>query len=232
MYTQPSGLKHDWDLKYSVTMQSPWAGDYKHITGIIVGVVLNVQPFLHSWLGFLVSITIWYQIALLSDYPRSAVLRALHPAVPRIVSRTPWDVEATQAWALHVLYIPPATRNTIFHRLRAWLRNHVRSSVCLLASVAFGALYPDVHRLVRRRSYTIGKFASHRSFTTHYSGACPPRGGDLKICGHISTYMNSLAVTVDPRVPAWRGLQIADRCRAAANLSVSHPRVVFALHSP
>ena len=62
--------------------------------------------------------------ALLSGYPRSAVLRALHSAVPRIVSRTPWDVEATQAWTVHILYSLPSTRDTIFYRPRQWLQGH------------------------------------------------------------------------------------------------------------
>ena len=108
----------------AVTMQSPWARDYKHVASIIVSAVLNVQPFLHSWLGVLISITAWCQISLLSGYPRSAVLRALHSAVPRIVSRTPWDVEATQAWTVHILYSLPSTRDTIFYRLRQWLQGH------------------------------------------------------------------------------------------------------------
>ena len=120
----PSGLTNTWCLKYSVTMQSPWARDYKHVASIIVSAVLNVQPFLHSWLGVLISITAWCQISLLSGYPRSAVLRALHSAVPRIVSRTPWDVEATQAWTVHILYSLPSTRDTIFYRLRQWLQGH------------------------------------------------------------------------------------------------------------
>ena len=124
IYTQPSGLTNTWCLKYSVTMQSPWARDYKHVASIIVSAVLNVQPFLHSWLGVLISITAWCQISLLSGYPRSAVLRALHSAVPRIVSRTPWDVEATQAWTVHILYSLPSTRDTIFYRLRQWLQGH------------------------------------------------------------------------------------------------------------
>ena len=124
IYTQPSGLTNTWCLKYSVTLQSPWARDYKHVASIIVSAVLNVQPFLHSWLGVLISITAWCQISLLSGYPRSAVLRALHSAVPRIVSRTPWDVEATQAWTVHILYSLPSTRDTIFYRLRQWLQGH------------------------------------------------------------------------------------------------------------
>ena len=134
IYTQPSGLMTAWCFKYSVTMQSPLARDYKHIASIIVSVVLNVQPFLHSWGGILISITTWCQISLLSGYPRSAVLRALHPAVPRIVSRTPWEVEATSAWAVHILYSLPSTRDTIFYRLRKWLHSHSIESSSAYAS--------------------------------------------------------------------------------------------------
>ena len=37
--------------------------------------------------------------------------------------------------------------------------------------------------------------------------------------------------TADPEVPAWRGLQVACRCRAAAHLLASNPQVPFALPS-
>ena len=72
-------------------MQSPWARDYRHISTIIVSVVLNVQPLLHSWFGILIRITTWCPISLISGYPRSSVLRAPHSALPRILSRTPWE---------------------------------------------------------------------------------------------------------------------------------------------
>ena len=94
-YAQPSGLTSTWHLKYTVTLQTPQSKAHKHISNIIVGAVLNVQPFLHTWISCLLSITAWAQMACLSGYSRSTVLRALHSAVPRIISRTPWDVDNT-----------------------------------------------------------------------------------------------------------------------------------------
>ena len=63
VYAQPSGLTSDWHLKYTVTLQSPHSQAHN-----IVGVVLNVQPFLHSWMACLLRITSWAQVACLSGY--------------------------------------------------------------------------------------------------------------------------------------------------------------------
>ena len=78
IYAQPSGLTSDWHPKYTVTMQTPTTHAHKHISSIIVSAVLNVHPFLHTWLGCLLSLTSWSQLAILSGYTRSTVLRALH----------------------------------------------------------------------------------------------------------------------------------------------------------
>ena len=122
IYAQPAGLTSDWHLKYTVTMQTPTTHAHKHISGIIVSAVLNVHPFLHTWLGCLLSLTSWSQLAILSGYSRSTVLRALHSAVPRVISRTPWDVDSTLQWCCHATYILPCTRDTLFFRLHRWLQ--------------------------------------------------------------------------------------------------------------
>ena len=80
------------------------------------------------------SITPWFRRAPLSDCPRSAVLRVLHYAVPRTISCTLCDVEATQAWPVPILYSVPATRDRIFHVLRVWLRKHAMCSSPVYAS--------------------------------------------------------------------------------------------------
>ena len=122
IYAQPSGLTSDWHLKYTVTMQTPTAHAHKHISGIIVSAVLNVHPFLHTWVGCLLSLTSWSQLAILSGYTRSTLLRALHSAVPRVISRTPWDVDSTLQWCCHATYILPCTRDTLFFRLHRGLQ--------------------------------------------------------------------------------------------------------------
>ena len=123
IYAQPSGLTSDWHLKYTVTMQTPTTHAHKHISSIIVSAVLNVHPFLHTWHGCLLSLTSWAQLAVLSGYTRSTVLRALHSAVPRVISRTPWDVDSTLNWCCHATYILPCTRDTLFFRLHRWLQS-------------------------------------------------------------------------------------------------------------
>ena len=95
VYAQPARLTSQWKLKYTVTLQSPTGHTHKHISSIIVGAVLNVQPFLNSWDPCLLSMTPWAQLASLSGYSRRTILRALHSVVPRIVSKTPWDIDGT-----------------------------------------------------------------------------------------------------------------------------------------
>ena len=125
VYSQPSGLTSTWHLKYTVILQSPPTHAHKHMSNIIVSAVLNIHPFLHIWAGCLLSIASWAQLACLSGYPQSIVLRALHSAVPRIISRTPWDVDSTLPWCCHVVYFLACTCDTVFFRLGRWLQAHV-----------------------------------------------------------------------------------------------------------
>ena len=122
VYAQPSGLTSDWHLKYTVTLQSPHSQAHKHISTIIVGAVLNVQPFLHSLMACLLTITSWAQVACLSGYSRPTVLRTLHSAVPRIISRTPCDLDNTLGWCCQVTHILSTTCDTIFFRLHSWVK--------------------------------------------------------------------------------------------------------------
>ena len=121
VYAQPSSLTSTWTLKYAVTVQSPPTQAYKHISNIMVGAVLNVHPFLQLWLACMLSITSWAQLAGLSSYTRATILRAMHSAVPRtisrtpcITSRTPWDADSTLQWCCHIVHSLPASRDTIF----------------------------------------------------------------------------------------------------------------------
>ena len=107
-----------------VTLQSPPSQAYKHISSIIVSAVLNIHPFLGSWISCLLSITSWAQIARLSGYSRATVLRALHSAVPRIISRTLWDVDSTLLWCKIAVYVLPCTWDTVFFRLHRWVQHH------------------------------------------------------------------------------------------------------------
>ena len=86
--------------------------------------VFNVQPFLQSWVSCLLSITSWAQLVRLFGYSRPTVLRALHSAVPCIISTTPWDVDGTLEWCRHITYVLPCSRDSIFFRLRRWIVTH------------------------------------------------------------------------------------------------------------
>ena len=123
IYTQPSGLTSTWAVKYTVTLQTPHTHAHKHISNIMGGgAVLNVQPFLPTRISCLPSITSWAQIARSSGYSRSTVLRGMPSAVPRIISRTLWDVDSTLQWCCHAAYVFPCTRDAIFFRLRRWIQ--------------------------------------------------------------------------------------------------------------
>ena len=124
VYAQPSGLTSTWMLKYTVTLQSPPAQAYTHISNIMASAVLNVHPFLQSWLACMLSITSWAQLAYLSGYTRATILRTMHSTVPRIISRTPWDVDSTLQWCCHIVHSLPASRDTIFFCLLRWIRTH------------------------------------------------------------------------------------------------------------
>ena len=95
IYAQPSGLTATWHLKYTVTIQTPHKNTHKHVSNIIVGIVLNLQPFLHTWVSCLLGITSCAQIACLLGNSWPSALRVLHSVVPRIFGCTPWDVGST-----------------------------------------------------------------------------------------------------------------------------------------
>ena len=94
----------------------------------------GLQPFLHTWASYLLSITSWAQVAILTGYSRPTVLRALHSAVPRIVARTTWDVDQTLIWCEHIAYKLPSTRATVFFHLHRWLQCHAIWSTKAYAS--------------------------------------------------------------------------------------------------
>ena len=124
IYAQPSGLTSSWHLKYTVTPQTPHRHAHKQISNIIVGVVLTVFLFLHTWISCLLSITTWAQVACLSGYSRSTVLSALHSAVPPIISKLPWDLDNTLQWCCPATCILPSTRDIVFFRLHRWAQQH------------------------------------------------------------------------------------------------------------
>ena len=149
VHTQPSGLTSSWHLKYTMTLQTPHNYAHKRISSIIVGAVLNVLPFLHTWMSCLLNITAWAQVACLSGISRSTVLRVLHYAVPRIISRTPWDLDPSMVLPRNV-YFAHHTRHYIFWAapLSAAARSLVRTSLRLLAHATRRNLQRFLCRLV------------------------------------------------------------------------------------
>ena len=176
----PQRFTSQWHLKYTVTLQSPTGQAHTHISSIIVGAVLNVQPFLHSWVACLLSITSWAQLASLSGYSRPTVLCALHSALPRIVTRTPRDVDGTLEWCRHIAYVLPRSRDTVFYRLRRWIVTPAVWTPEAYASWHLPCVGPsDALCADWCHNFPILDFFSPRQDPREpiHAGLCPPGGG-------------------------------------------------------
>ena len=123
-HAQPSGLTDSWSLKYCPTMQSPWSASHRHVRNIMTGSIVNVLPFLNTWSSMLLSFAAWIQLSFLSSYPKSAIHRALQGAIPRVLSRTPWDISLSLSFCRSILPLLPCDKSRIMRHLTTWLRIH------------------------------------------------------------------------------------------------------------
>ena len=160
-----------------------------------------MQPLLHSWLGVFCSRTAWCQISLLSGYPRSAVLRALHS--PHCKPYTPGCQGYTNLGNAHFVFVARSARHNFL-------------SVTQLASaqaIWSGSAYASWHA-----SHTepcvqtcvdwchdfpiLSEHSPRRDPSQPVPVGPPPRGGgSLRISSNISTYMNSMALYGISRSP-------------------------------
>ena len=73
----------------------------------MTGSIVNVLPLLNSWSSMLLSFAAWIQLSFLSSYPKSAIHRALQGAIPRVLSRTPWDISLSLSFCRSILPLLP-----------------------------------------------------------------------------------------------------------------------------
>ena len=80
---------------------------HHHLRDILLGAMLNANPFIHTWAGLFLSITTWSQVAFPSGHPKSSLWRTLHSAVPRVLSQCLWDAQRAMQWVQR----PPLPRH-------------------------------------------------------------------------------------------------------------------------
>ena len=64
------------------------------------------------------------QLSFLSSYPKSPIHRALQGAIPRVLSRTPWDISLSLSFCRSILPLRPCDKSRIMKHLTTWLCIH------------------------------------------------------------------------------------------------------------
>ena len=85
----------------------------------------NTLPFLRSWGSFLLSVTAWMQLAVLSGYPQTAVRASATLAVHRVLTKTQWDVPLSTQWVAYISpRLPQSLQDTVCDvcDLLSWLQ--------------------------------------------------------------------------------------------------------------
>ena len=169
VYAQPSGITSTWTLKYTVTLQSPPSQAYQHICNIIVSAVLNIQPFLGSWISCLLSITSWHKwhVCCTLQCPASS---AGHPGTLRTHSCGA-NPPSMFCLVLVTLYFPGSTggsNNMLFGQ-----ETHTPPGMC-----STWARAPHVvQTVVPRFSSSVAPHTTNGPVYSNPSGAWPPGGG-------------------------------------------------------
>ena len=101
-YAHPNALDDIWHLKHRAPLQSFWATTSGCTTNVFLSALSNTLPFLASWGSFLLSVTAWMQLAILSEYPLLAVRASATTAVHRILAKTQWSVPLSTRWVAFI----------------------------------------------------------------------------------------------------------------------------------
>ena len=78
VFAHPNVLGAQWQLKMDIPFQSFWAMTQRQVGNTFMSALCNTFPFVSVWGGFLVSVTAWMQLAVLSQY-LSHIARAAMP---------------------------------------------------------------------------------------------------------------------------------------------------------
>ena len=122
------------------------------------------RSWLHSWSAQILSALSWVQVALVCDYKRMAVMRAMHNTVRRVYSASLWAAENTMRAVYTIGHHRPCAQVVTVDKLMHWLfRNAKWESSSYTDQVIPIELQPegytpswctDIH-LLRARSATL-----------------------------------------------------------------------------
>ena len=114
--THPSALKQDWDLRVGKPLMTPSRAAREWLSCIFMSSLTGAQPWLHSWSAQILS-----ALALVCDYKRMAVMRAMHKTMRRVYSASPWAAENTMRAVYAIGHHQPCAQAVAVDKLMHWL---------------------------------------------------------------------------------------------------------------
>ena len=101
-----------------------WKADCVVLQKALCVYVCVCRWWCHTWVGELLTVAAWMQVALLSGYTLRAVLRATHSAVVRGLSTGPQDCNQTVKFVYHMGPLLPFPRRCAIVRCLQWLKKN------------------------------------------------------------------------------------------------------------
>ena len=124
--THASALQDTWALRYGKPLVTPRCASPEYLCCIFTGSLTAALPWQHSWAAQIISALAWAQVAPSSDYPRMAVMRALHKAVRRVYCASPWGAKNTMHAVYAIAHCQPCLQHTAVARLIHWLHRRAQ----------------------------------------------------------------------------------------------------------
>ena len=107
VHAHPNAVGKEWNLKMGIPLQSFWATTRRRVANTFIGALCNALPSVATRGGFLLSLVVWMQLAILSQYPLSVVCSAMICAAVRVIDHTPWDTAKTVQWDSFIIICLP-----------------------------------------------------------------------------------------------------------------------------
>ena len=103
------------------------AGNGQHVgTPPCISGLTAALPWQTTWSAQILSAPAWAQVALASDFPRMAVVRALHKSVRRVYSVSPWCANNTMRAIYAIAHHQPCKQHQAVTRLILWLNRNAK----------------------------------------------------------------------------------------------------------
>ena len=109
-FAEPAALTPEWNLCLGEPLLSPQRAYKGYLPSIFTSVLKNTPPRADTWLGQIMGAAAWLQVAILSGFPRSHAMRAMHKAVSRAYAGSPQAPQATTQCLHHVSHQLPRSR--------------------------------------------------------------------------------------------------------------------------